>query len=155
MKILTVKRNLLPMSSSQKPLNFVHRIPIQIRFNDIDQLAHVTNSVYQQYFDLGRLHYFTDVLQEKMNWEIEGLVLASITIDYLTPIRMWDEIEVLTKTCEIGNKSLKMRQEIRNTSTREIAATSKAVMVCFSSTSGKSQPIPIRWREKILNFEKD
>lgn len=143
------------MSSNQKLHKFYHRTPIQIRFNDIDQLSHVTNSVYQQYFDLGRLKYFTEVLQEKMNWEIEGLVLASITIDYLIPIRMWDNIEVLSKVYEIGNKSLKMRQEIFNNTTGEVAAVSKAVMVCFSNAAGKSIPIPHRWRELILNFEKD
>lgn len=90
-----------------------------------------------------------------MNWEIEGLVLASITIDYLIPIRMWDNIEVLSKVYEIGNKSLKMRQEIFNNTTGEVAAVSKAVMVCFSNAAGKSIPIPHRWRELILNFEKD
>ena len=143
------------MSSNPKLHKFFHRTPIQIRFNDIDQLSHVTNSVYQQYFDLGRLKYFTEVLQEKMNWEIEGLVLASITIDYLIPIRMWDNIEVLSKVYEIGNKSLKMRQEIFNNTTGEVAAVSKAVMVCFSNAPGKSIPIPHRWRELILSFEKD
>ena len=143
------------MSSNPKLHKFSHRTSIQIRFNDIDQLSHVTNSVYQQYFDLGRLKYFTEVLQEKMNWEIEGLVLASITIDYLIPIRMWDTIEVLSKVYELGNKSLKMRQEIFNNTTGEVSAISKAVMVCFSNAAGKSIPIPHRWRELIISFEKD
>lgn len=142
-------------SSNPKQHSYFHRTPIQIRFNDIDKLSHVTNSVYQQYFDLGRLKYFSDILKEKMNWEVEGLVLASISIDYLIPIRLWDNIVVLTKVYEIGNKSLKMRQEIHNNSTGETAAVSKAVMVCFSNGAGKSIPIPPRWRELILNFEKD
>ncbi len=143
------------MSSNPKPHSYYHRTPIQIRFNDIDQLSHVTNSVYQQYFDLGKLKYFNEVLQEKMNWEVEGLVLASITIDYLIPIRMWDKVEVLSKVYEIGNKSLKMRQEIYNNTTGEIDAVSRAVMVCFSNAAGRSIPIPQRWRELILSFEKD
>lgn len=36
---------------------YFHSTPIQIRFNDIDQLGHATNSVYQQYFDLGKMAY--------------------------------------------------------------------------------------------------
>lgn len=82
-------------------------------------------------------------------------MLASITIDYLVPIRMWDSIEVLSKVYEIGNKSLKMRQEIFNNTTGDVAAVSKAVMVCFSNAAGKSISIPLRWRELILSFEKD
>jgi acyl-CoA thioester hydrolase len=53
--------------TEQKLVNFFHITPIQIRFNDIDKLNHVTNSVYQQYFDLGKMDYFNDVLQEQMN----------------------------------------------------------------------------------------
>ena len=45
-----------------KSLNYFHNTPIQIRFNDIDQLGHATNSVYQQYFDLGKMAYFDHVL---------------------------------------------------------------------------------------------
>lgn len=134
---------------------FHHIVPIQIRFNDTDQLEHVNNSVYQQYYDLGRLDYFEDVLHEHMNWEVEGLIMASITIDFLMPIRLFDKIEVRSKIYEIGNKSIKMRQEIFNHTTGEVASTSKAVMVNFSNSENTTKPVPGKWRDKIIAFEKD
>ncbi|HPW26657.1 MAG TPA: acyl-CoA thioesterase, partial [Tenuifilaceae bacterium] len=85
-----------------KPHSYFHSTPIQIRVNDIDPLNHVNNSVYQQYFDLGKIAYFNRVLGEHLNLETEGLVLANITIDYLKPITLYDSIEVFTRIYEMG-----------------------------------------------------
>lgn len=141
--------------TAQKPLNFYHILPIQVRFNDIDRLEHVNNSVYQQYYDLGKLSYFDEVLQEHMDWNVEGLVLASITIEFLISIKKYEKIEVRSKVYEIGNKSLKMRQDIYNHTTGQIAATSKSIMVNFNNLEGKTLPIPLKWREKIAYYEND
>ena len=141
--------------SSQKAPDFHHSTPIQIRFNDIDRLEHVNNSVYQQFYDIGRVAYFDQILQEQMDWNIEGLVLASISIEFLIPIQHFDKIEVRSKVYEIGNKSLKMIQEIYNLTTGKIASSSKSVMVNYSNSEEKTLPIPNRWREKISTFEKE
>lgn len=138
-----------------KPHSYFHSTPIQIRVNDIDPLNHVNNSVYQQYFDLGKIAYFNRVLGEHLNLETEGLVLASITIDYLKPITLYDSIEVFTRIYEMGTKSLKMGQEIVNRVSKEVYTTSKSVLVCFSNSSGLSIPIPLLWRERIADFEKE
>ncbi|HPD94425.1 MAG: acyl-CoA thioesterase [Bacteroidales bacterium] len=143
------------MSSNPKPLKYFHSIPVQVRFNDVDELGHVNNSVYQQYFDLGRLSYFNQVFEEKMNWNVGGLILASIHIEYLHPIHLYDSIEVHSKIYNLGNKSLKMMQEIVNLTTEQVVATNKAVMVCYSDSRKETLPIPDRWRNSIAFFEKD
>jgi acyl-CoA thioester hydrolase len=141
--------------TEQKLVNFFHITPIQIRFNDIDKLDHVTNSVYQQYFDLGKMDYFNDVLQEQMYWEDVGLILASISIDFVNPIKLFDEIIVRTKIHHIGNKSLKMAQELYNKSTEKIAATSKSTMVGYNNAKEITVIIPERWRKRIITYEHD
>ena len=141
--------------TSPKPLKFFHTTPIQIRFNDIDKLEHVNNSVYQQFYDLGKVGYFDEVLQEHMDWNIEGLVLASITVEYLISIKLHDKIEVRSKVYEIGNKSLKMKQEIYNLTTGQVSSCSKSVMVNFSNSKGHTVPIPQKWRERIAKYEND
>jgi acyl-CoA thioesterase FadM len=81
--------------------------------------------------------------------------LASISIDFLIPIKKYDRIEVRTKVYEIGNKSLKMRQDIFNHTTGQVASSSRSVMVNFNNSLGKTLPIPLKWREKIACFEND
>ena len=138
-----------------KEETFHHIVPIQIRFNDIDKLEHVNNSVYQQFYDLGKVAYFDEVLGEHMDWSIEGLVLASISIEFLIPIKLHDRIEVRSKVCEIGNKSLKLKQEIVNLTTGQVSSTSKSIMVNFSNKKEHTVPIPQKWRDRIIDYEKD
>ncbi len=136
-------------------MKYNHSQSIQLRFNDIDLLGHATNSVYQQYFDIGRMAYFKDVLKDVMDWQEEGLILVNIGINYLTPIKIYDIAEVRTKIVKLGNKSLEMVQQIYNQTSSNIAAESKAIMVGFNGRNEQSIPIPARWREQIVSFEKD
>jgi acyl-CoA thioester hydrolase len=139
----------------QNPYSYFHIFPLQIRFNDFDNLGHANNSVYQQYFDLGRVAYFNDVLKVQMDWKDEGLILVSISIDFQNPIKLYENAIVQTKVYHLGNKSLKMSQEIINQTTGKIAASSKSTMVGYSNNIESSIPIPERWRKLIISYEHD
>ena len=43
---------------------FKHTLPVQLRFNDIDALGHVNNSIYFTFYDLGKARYFEEVKLE-------------------------------------------------------------------------------------------
>lgn len=141
--------------SKTKELRFFHKTPIQIRFNDIDIMAHVNNSIYQNYFDLARLHYFEHVFEQKMSWKENALVLAKITIEYISPIFLNEEIVVMSKVYNLGNKSLNMKQEIICVSNNEIKSKNEAVLVAFGSKKNETILLPDEWRSKIAKFEKD
>jgi acyl-CoA thioester hydrolase len=134
---------------------FFQTSPLQMRFSDIDMLGHATNSIYQQYFDLGRMKYFKDVLMEEMDWREEGLILVNFAVNYISQIKLYDEIEVRTKVVKLGNKSLHILQQVFNITRNEIAAEGKSIMVGYHGNSGVSIPVPMRWRERIVRFEKD
>lgn len=143
------------MMTTKSETNFLHKTPIQIRFNDIDILAHVNNSVYQNYFDMARLRYFEKVFDQKMNWNEKALVLAKITIEYFNPIFLEEEIVVLSKVYKLGNKSLQMKQEIVNVTTNEIKANNDAILVAFGSKENGAILLPDDWRNKIIDYEND
>lgn len=144
-KIMTINPN----------YTFYHSTPVQIRFNDIDIMAHVNNSVYQNFFDLARTYYFKKVFEKKMDWNTQALVLAKITIEYLNPIFLEESIEVLTKVHTLGNKSLQMIQKIINSETKEVKAINDAVLVGFGVKENAPISLPEEWKTKIANFEKD
>ena len=85
---------------------------IQIRFNDIDLAGHVYNAKYQEFFDLGRVDYFNEVLDKSISWTGIGLVIASVTVDYKNPVYLEDKVEVVSNVVAIGDKSLEMFQHI-------------------------------------------
>ena len=51
------------MAISFDSLNFKHKMPIQIRFNDVDRYGHVNNNAYFSYYDLGKVDYFNAVMK--------------------------------------------------------------------------------------------
>jgi len=134
-------------------MNFKHQLPIQIRFNDIDLAGHVYNAVYQEYFDLARVDYFSNSLGDSLSWVKTGLVIASIHIDYFNSILLNDEVEIRSKVSSLGNKSLEMVQEIVKSGESEPAAIGKTVLVCFDMPTRTSVELPESWKDKINKFE--
>jgi len=47
---------------------FPCRYPLQIRFHDLDPLAHVNNTVYFSYFEEARSHYFDQLSPWMPQW---------------------------------------------------------------------------------------
>lgn len=133
---------------------FHHRYPLQIRFNDIDTLGHVNNSIYFTFYDLGKSRYFEAVKNSSIDWRRADVVIANINADFLSPIYPNEEIAVETGTLEIGNRSFTLLQRIINTKTGEIKGICRTVMVGFDIAAGISAPVSDEWKEAICKFEK-
>jgi len=138
-------KNILPFNSI---------IPIQVRFSDVDMLGHVSNTVYQNYYDAGKLHYFDEVLPE-MDFINIGVVGASIKIDYLIPIFMKTRILVETHVTHIGTKSITMEHLLVEEHTGDVLSTCHVVLVCYDIKGQKSIPVPQNWKEQIRLYDKD
>lgn len=132
---------------------FRHSTDIQIRFNDIDVIGHVNNAVYQHYFDLARMNYFRDIFGKDLDWSTFGIVLASIKIDFLEPVRIDESIAIRTKVHSIGEKSLTMVQEVYNTENGIIKAMNTSIMVGFSVKKKASENIPDHWKRRLIDYE--
>ncbi len=141
------------MTEEQTSLpTFKHVVEIQVRFSDVDMLGHVSNTVYQTYYDYGKLNYFDQVFGDIV-WEELAIVGASIKIDYLKPIYLKTRIAVKTRVLRIGNKSITFEHCIVNRDNDEIMSTCTAVLVCFAPKRQQSVPVPEQWRKNIIKFE--
>ena len=130
---------------------FRHRLPLQLRFCDADRLGHVNNSVYQQFYDLGRLHYFMHVLGRPINWDGVGVVLARVEIDFYRPLHVEEHAAVATlvpgefRTA----KSFETLQAIYNPDSGLVYSIGQSVMVGFDPSTGHSTEILPEWWEAI------
>ncbi len=130
---------------------FKNNIEIQVRFNDIDMLGHVSNTVYLNYFDTGKSSYMNEVIRD-YDFTTEAMVEASVKIDFLEPIFMNAKIRVLTRISHLGNKSFTFEHQLVDEKNK-IYAQCTAIMVCFNPKKQESILIPESWREKIRNYE--
>jgi len=133
-------------------IKFRHNLPIQLRFNDIDRLGHVNNSVYFAYYDLGKTDYFASVYPNLLR-DSKGVVLVHLDTDFLIQVKPTDKIAVQTATIHIGEKSLTLMQQVINTETLEIKSTCKSTLVAFDLEQQQSIIIPDEWREAIAAYE--
>lgn len=134
-------------------MNFYHSIPVQIRFNDTDPAQHVNNSVYQEYFDLGKVSYFREVTGQTMDFKGLSMVVASYKVDFFQPVFLEDKIEVKTKISVLGTKSLEMVQHVYKVGDSAPKAASSTIMVCFNYSAQLSEDLPEIWKAKIRSFE--
>ena len=131
---------------------FHHILPIQLRFNDVDQFGHVNNTVYFSFYDLGKTDYFQTVCPH-VDWGRDGVVVVHIETDFLAQIRATEPIAVETAVTAIGTKSFDLLQRAINTQTGEIKCISRSVMVAFDLLQRESKPLDEEWIEAICRFE--
>ena len=117
-----------------RPSEFVSDVPIQMRFNDVDALGHVNNSMYQQYFDLGRVDYFLRMPGPRPTWWGAAVVVASLSIDFFTSLLPTDEASVCTRIIGVG-------------------ARCESVRSGFDARRGCAAPLPESWKRKIVELE--
>lgn len=134
---------------------FNHAVPIQIRYNDIDLSGHVNNGVFHEYFDLGRTHYFEDVLGENALTKKTHVIIVQVNTTYVKEIFFGDAIQLVSKVIRFGTKSFTMLQAILRESDNgmEICAFAVTTFVCINYTTQATHAIPKEWVEKITEFE--
>lgn len=132
---------------------FRHTLPIQLRFNDVDQFGHVNNTVYFTYYDLGKTDYFSTVYPS-LSWDRDGIVVVHIEVDFISQIQGMNSIAVETAVVGIGNKSMTLLQQVIDTKTGEVKCICKSILVAFDLEKHESKEIPEAWKEAICAFER-
>lgn len=133
---------------------YKHKIEIQPRFNDFDPMGHVNNTVFMNYFDIGKVAYFKAVWDtDFIDWKEFGLVIARIETDFMSPILMGERVIVRTTILRIGNKSLELSQQLINPDTNQLKAAARTIMVGFDVNTNSAEPITEKCVEAISRYE--
>lgn len=130
----------------EQEYDFRHRIPVQVRYADIDLQGHVNNGVYFQLMDLGKVAYFTEVKGGQLDPVDANIVVANINVNFLEPTHFGEELEVRTQVLSVGTRSLRLRQQVANSTTGGVKCDAVSVMV---------SPVPIsdEWIAAFGRFE--
>ncbi len=136
-------------------VKFNHQEHVQIRFNDVDVIGHVNNAVILTYFDLGKVKYFEALDNQGLGHGDMELVIVNVNVDFKIPVFMGDSILVKTKIYEVGNKSVKIVQELFDEKTQRVKSVCRTIMCGFDPKTNTSLPISDEWRALIKSYEKD
>lgn len=106
---------------------------IQIRYADLDPLEHVSNNVYGQYFELGRIAWYEAILNKCPDTKIPTTVVVNVNIDFILEVRLDDVVYVTTTCTKKGNKSFQLTQDLF--ANGRLATHSTVVMVGFNKVT--------------------
>ena len=119
--------------------------PIQLRFNDIDQMGHVNNAVIMEFFDLGKANLFAEAGLPPEEGDFTVMVVH-VDVDFVSQIRWGDSIEVRTRIDHFGTKSLHVEQEVVK-SGGEVCARCHTVMAGYLRSEHRGAAIPDNYRQ--------
>ena len=134
-------------------MNKTIKTKLQVRFNDLDMAGHVHNSVYLNYFEIGRIDYFNQVITNNWNWKEKGILVARNEVDYLKPTHFYDNIFVETFCENVGKKSLTLGYKIfkEKDSVKELCSTGRSILVCFDFELNGSVEVFEEWKIALLD----
>ena len=76
-----------------------------------------------------------------------------MTLEYKSPAKIDELIDVFLRVEKIGNSSLDKRSEIYRNGTNDLLCSGQSISVNFDSDSGKSRNVPSEIKDIIEKFE--
>lgn len=135
------------------PQDFKHRVLVQTRFNDVDILGHINNTVYFSFYDTGKAYYFNSVRKGNVNWRKVETVIANVNCAYIHSMYFGEQIEVCTRCIEIREKSFILQQMLVEKESGQIKSVCETVMVSIDTDDLHSIPVPDDWRKALADYE--
>jgi acyl-CoA thioester hydrolase len=134
--------------------NFNFKIPIQVRYADLDAQWHVNNSRFLTYMEQARLEYLQHLgLFDGKTFMDLRMIIADVHVAFKAPIMLGQKITVSTRTMKIGNKSITFEYLIEDSENGAVCGTGEVVGVCYNYLTHETVPVPAEWRKKISEFE--
>jgi acyl-CoA thioester hydrolase len=129
--------------------------PIEVRYGDLDPQGHVNNAKHLTYFEQARVAYMIELglFTKAQSFMKIGVIIADVHITYFEPIYFGQIIKVGVHAAKFGNKSMTWEQNIVDSATEKVFAKGQIVIVTYDYKEEKTIPIPLEWRDKIVEFE--
>lgn len=117
------------------------RVPITVRWRDLDAYNHVNNSTFLTYLEEARLVWLASIDGEWKTGEFSP-VLAASRINFREQIVWPGELVVEVACAKLGNSSLTLAHRIISADGAKLFSDATIVMVWINPVSGKSVPLP-------------
>lgn len=131
---------------------YKHKMPIQLRSDDLDRFGHVNNAIYFTFYDLAKTNYIENVCPN-VDWGKEAIVVVDIHVSFKEQILKTDDITVQTAVTFIGSKSFELTQSVIDNNTKREKCVCRSIMVTYDLLQHKSKPVPQAWVDAICSYE--
>ena len=117
------------------------RLPIELRWRDLDAFNHVNNSNFMTYLEEARIRWFESLGREWLT-ESTAPLLAAEQKNYLVPIPYPSSVVVELFADRIGTTSVTIGHRIASEDGTVLHADGNVVIVWVDRASGRPTPLP-------------
>ena len=132
--------------------SFTYWCEDKIRFADLDTYGHLNNVAYATFAESGRVDFLSAVIENSLDGEGEGWVIAKLTIDFLTSAYYPGRVRIGNVVRRIGNSSVLLQQGLFTNG--KCFGTCESVLVWADSRNEVSRPMPEEVRKILGNYLK-
>ena len=130
------------MSTTQTPHKVLARVPLSVRWRDMDAMGHVNNAKYISYLEEARVRWMLGVPGVSMPDAIAPVVAAT-NVNYRLPITWPNDVLIELFVDRLGNSSVTIGHRIVDQQDRAILYSDGNVVVVWMDTrTGRSASLP-------------
>ena len=131
-----------------------HLNKIKVRYSEVDCQRIVYNSHYLTYFDISLSEMLEDCFDqdEYVKNTNNDFHTVGVQMDFKSPARLNDQLEVYTGVKKLGNSSMTFIQEIYIAGSDEVLNSANITWVNTNQKSMKSETIPDDIRKKLNKY---
>jgi len=134
------------VAAAKRPQALI-RVPMPVRWRDLDAFNHVNNSKYLSYLEEARLHWMIGVPGQGMDDHVAPVVAAA-QLNYRRPIGWPAQVVIELFVERLGNTSLTVGHRIVDAEDAGVLyCDGNVVMVWIDRDSGAAAALPVAVRE--------
>ncbi len=126
-----------------------HALPIRVYYEDTDFSGFVYHASYLRFMERGRTELLRGLAGNQMDLhrDAEGLVFVvrRMTLDFIRPAVMDDQLTVVTRTRELRGASMTLAQQVRRG--KEVLVSADVTVACVRD--GRATRLPDSLRAKL------
>ncbi|MBB3343586.1 thioesterase family protein [Luteimonas sp. RC10] len=125
------------------------RVPIELRWRDLDAFDHVNNATFMTYLEEARIRWF-DSVGEPWVTDATAPLLAAVQMNYRQPIPYPSRIVVELSAQRVGTTSVTVGHRIVSEDGATLHADGHVVVVWIDRATGRPTALPESVRTKAL-----
>ena len=137
--------------------DFRHRMPLRVRWAEVDRQGVVFNAHYLLYCDVCVTEYWRAIgMHYPDDFVAQGhdLFVRKSTVEYFSAAYYDDELEICGRIARLGNSSMRFVVETyRRRQYEAVLVTAELIYVHTELASRTAQQIPYEMRARVRGFE--
>jgi len=135
-----------PVEANDAPVALI-RVPLSVRWRDLDAFNHVNNSKYLSYLEEARLRWMLGVPGQGLDDHVAPVVAAA-HLNYRRPIEWPAEVDIELFVERLGNTSVSIGHRIVDAKDNQVLyCDGNVVMVWIDRGTGRAAELPVAVRE--------